>query len=888
MKKFLSVLNDKSRSVQERIFILLAVVGLAGLFILTINGFIMGESIVALIFMGICFFVFLALTVYTVTHGNVMLVAPIMSIIVSCVLVPSIFFTGGGVYGGSPLWFIFCALFTSLILKGRLKYILLTVNLTVAGVCYYVSYHFPSTVYVHDRRMAYQDSYTSLFAICVMVSIMVSFTIYSLSREMQRTEQQKEEIDTLNKAQNRFFSSMSHEIRTPINTIIGLNEMILREDISEEVREDAENISSASRILLTLINDILDMSKIESGQMSLTIAEYSIGGMLSDIVGMMWIKAKEKNLDFHVNVDPGLPAVLSGDEVRLKQILINVLSNAVKYTTAGSVTLSVDYKEKDERHGLVTFTVSDTGIGIKKENIPHLFSAFKRMDEEKNRYIEGTGLGLSIVRELVDLMQGNVKVNSIYTKGTTFIIEIPQEVSGTTTVGVLDLEKRHSKGFYEKYKRSFEAPDARILAVDDNPMNLTVVKKLLRDTKVRIDTAENAAEALQMTLENSYHLILMDHLMPEIDGIECMRLIKEQPGGLSKKSCFIVLTANAGSENERLYSKAGFDGYLLKPVSGADLEVALSSHLPKDLILMDEEGFTEEKNTETDSFTTLNRQSVIITTESVCDLPEEFLKSRNIPVVPYHVVTENGDFFDGIEADSRGLVDFMKEGDGPARSLAPSVVEYEDFFASCLLRANNIVHITMTGILGKGYGRAVIAAEAFGNVRVVDCGTLSSGMGLSVLEADRMVREGFGAEEIVNRLSEVNSRIHTTFVVGDTGYLTKVGLMDHVTNRIAKSFYVHPQVVVRKGRISPARLFFGGKERVWDRYIGTILKNSERMDKTRLFVTYVGLSGDETAEIERLIKKYAEFRDIIFMKASSAISVNCGPGSFGLIYMDKE
>ncbi len=886
MKRFLALLNDDSSPVRDRIFILLASVSLIGLLVLTVNGFIIGESAASLIIMTVCFFLFLGLTVFGVKYRYLNIMAPLMAIITSCVLVPFIFFTGGGVCGGSPLWFIFAALLISLVLTGTLKIVLLALNLIVAGICYIVGYLYPELVSVHDRETAYQDSYTSIFAICIMVSVMISFTVYSLNREMKRTEDQKEEIDSLNKSQNRFFSSMSHEIRTPINTIIGLNEMILREDISEEVRDDAENINSASKILLTLINDILDMSKIESGQMTLTKLEYSTGGMLSDIVGMIWVKAKEKNLDFHISVDPSLPAILIGDEVRLKQILINVLSNSVKYTASGSVTLSVGFRKTSNKTGIVSYTISDTGIGIKRENIPHLFSAFKRMDEERNRHIEGTGLGLSIVRQLVDLMNGNVTVNSIYTKGATFIIEIPQEISGSAAVGALDLEKGRSRGFNEKYIRKFEAPDARILAVDDNPMNLTVVSKLLRETKVQVETAISASEALKLTQENSYDLIFMDHLMPQTDGIECMRQIKEQPGGMSKSAKFIVLTANAGSENEILYSKAGFDGYLLKPVSGAALEDMLILQLPKDLVYIEEGGFSEDREKDRDIVTMLNRVNVLVTTESCCDLPAEFLKSRNIPVIPYHLITESGDFYDGIEAGGRGLVDFMTEGEGSARTLAPNMQEYEDFFASCLLRANNIIHITMSRSVSKSYERAIIAAESFGNVKVVDSGSVSSGLGLAVLEADKMIRNGLTPDEIVHDLSNAVNRIRVSFMVDDTKYLTRAGLISSTVNRLVHSFYIRPMLVMRKGRMVTGTLFLGGTERVWERYIRSVFRNPERIDRSELYVTYVGLPAEALAEIEKTIKKYIEFREIVFKKASSAISANCGPGTFGLIFRE--
>lgn len=228
---------------------------------------------------------------------------------------------------------------------------------------------------------------------------------------------------------------MSHEIRTPINTIIGLNEIILREDISEEAAENARNIQGASKLLLSLINDILDISKIKSGKMEVINVSYETGALFSEIVNMIWIKAKEKGLEFKLHVDSSIPSMLCGDEVRIKQILINLLNNAVKYTSEGSVTLSVRCERLSVNKVRVWYSVEDTGQGVKKENIPYIFNAFRRVDEERNRYIEGTGLGLSIVQQLVELMGGGISLNSVYSKGSTFIVTLDQDIIDNRELG---------------------------------------------------------------------------------------------------------------------------------------------------------------------------------------------------------------------------------------------------------------------------------------------------------------------------------------------------------------------------------------------------------------------------------------------------------------------
>ncbi|MBQ3966979.1 MAG: response regulator, partial [Treponema sp.] len=279
-------------------------------------------------------------------------------------------------------------------------------------------------------------------------------------------------------------------------------------------------------------------------------------------------------------------------------VLINILNNAIKYTTEGSVTFSIQCKKVNMNRVQVTYTISDTGIGIKKENIPYLFDAFKRIDQTKNRYIEGTGLGLAIVKQLVTLMGGEISVNSIYTKGSTFVITLEQDIMNNSSIGELNLEARHIMNNREQYRQIFEAPDAIVLIVDDNETNLMVAEKLLRDTEIRTDTALSGKEALEKSLVTRYDAILMDHLMPEMDGIECLHAIRSQTGGLNKETPIIALTANAGSDSQVLYRKEGFDGYLAKPINGLLLEAALLKVLPKDLVTISDASGAEHNDSQ--------------------------------------------------------------------------------------------------------------------------------------------------------------------------------------------------------------------------------------------------------------------------------------------------
>ncbi len=887
LKKWISGLFDQKKDAQERMLILLTLVAMSALFIIMIVGIIIGESMKDIVTMGVAFVVFGIIAFIAFHFNKVQLCATIVAALLIFIVLPVTFITGGGINGGSPLWFLFCTVFTCMIITGRRRWFLTGANIVMIIICYFIQYLHPELITMHDEEMAFQDSLISIVLVCLLICFLIEFEVRILREAYMRSEQQRKEIDELSKSQNTFFSSMSHEIRTPINTIIGLNEMILREDISEEVMEDATNVRSASKILLHLINDILDMSKIESGKMELTPVNYNMGDMISEIVGMFWMRAKEKGLSFHTDIDPKLPTDLVGDEVRIKQILINILNNAIKYTSEGSVTLAIQYKELQDKKGMVTFTVTDTGIGIKKESIPHLFNAFKRVDTTENRYIEGTGLGLAIVKQLVELMGGEINVNSVYTKGSTFIIDIPQEVVGDSVAGErhYDSDMKESKYRRTQYKKRFDAPDAKLLVVDDNVSNLMVVTKLLRDTGIQIDTAESGAEALEKTVVKEYHLIFMDHMMPEMDGIECLHKIKEQVGGMSRAAKIVALTANAGSENKQLYASAGFDGYMVKPISGEELERECIRLLPKDLVhsIYSDDRIVEESMSWLKEHE--RKEEIIISTDSVADISQELIDKYKIAVIPHKISTDEGIFTDGHEIEAQGLVAYMEDGDKEVRNVAPSVEEYEAFFAGILTKAHNIIHISISeNVAHSGCPMAKEAAEAFDNVTVIDSGHLSSGQGLMVLEACRFVKEGMSAEKIKKTLESRQKSYSTSFVVSSLKYMARNGQVDNWINVISNAIMMRPVLRMKNGKITVGRIFFGAEENSWIKYIDRELKFSQRIDKSLLFVTYVGMRQKDLDMIEEEINKRVKFEKIIFQKASPVIALNCGPGTFGLLY----
>lgn len=887
LKKYFEPIMDHMVDLQERMFRLIAGIGVMALILMLICKLFTGENFINLLMLTVCITCIVIVGVISIKKKKVNTGAIIVAILL-LILLPVNFFTAGGMYGGAPLWFVFVFVYISLILYRLQRLICLLSCAFITIFCNYITFHYPTYVTQHTLSVAYLDSTMSIILVGALTSVMILFQKRIYQEENKISIRQKKEIEELSKAENHFFSSMSHEIRTPINTIIGLNEMILREDISDEVAENAKNIQGASKMLLTLINDILDLSKIESGKMDIVNIPYETGAFFSDIINMIWIKAKQKGLEFHLDIDSSIPSMLCGDEVRIKQILINMLNNSVKYTSGGSVTLSVRCEKMMFNRVRVHYCVKDTGQGIKKEDIPYLFNAFKRVDEKKNRHIEGTGLGLSIVKQLVDLMGGEISVNSVYTKGSTFLVTLEQEVIAQRELGTFTLESRIKTGNKTVYKQSFEAPKAHILIVDDNEMNLVVAAKLLSDTKLQIDTALSASDCLKLTQNKHYDGILMDHLMPEMDGIECLHAIRTQSGGMCQKTPMIALTANAGSDNQLLYKKEGFQGYLAKPVSGALLEAAVLNILPKELVILSENVKPSEIGKDVLMFDQRQRVPLLITTDSVCDLPANLLEKLEISVCPYYVCTESGRFLDGIELETDALLAYLLNGNHSGASEPPEVTDYESFFAQKLTQARNILHITMARNASKGYEYAKEAAKAFENVTVVESGHLSSGMGLAVLYAASLAREMIPVEDIVKRLREFQNRIETSFIMNNTQMLYRGGRISKTVHTLCDALLMHPMITLRKSKMTVGGILIGNFSYVKKNYIHRQLRNIKNIDKDILFLTYAGMEEESLAEIQVMIEEICHFEKIYVQKASSSIASNCGPGSFGLLFLRKR
>ncbi len=878
---------DPSKSLKDKCFVMFAFCIDLSIIANVISEIVIRESVYVILGTIAGGLLYVVYVIYELTHDHFYRARVISAVLLAFVLMPLMFFRNGGIYAGVPIAMLVGGFFIITLLEGRLQRILCSLNGVLVITCIIVSYYHPELVTGYSIRLNFFNLILQFVLAAFQLTIMTAFQTNLIRRESELAEKRTKDLEEMNRSQNRFFSSMSHEIRTPINTVLGMNELILRqEDASEEIRKDARNIQGAGKLLLALINDILDVSKIEAGKMDIVPVNYNVSSLLSEIVNMIWLKAEEKGLKFNVDIDPEVPEILFGDEVRIKQILINLLNNAVKYTREGSISLHMECEFPDTGEALLKVNVSDTGMGIKPEALPHLFDTFQRVDEEKNRHIEGTGLGLSIVKQLVELMDGEITVNSVYSEGSTFAVTLKQGVSSDKRIGEMNITGMGSMSGTEKFEHSFHAPDARILIVDDNEMNLQVEKKLLDGTDMTIDLAMSGQEALTLTLQYRYDVIFMDHLMPEMDGIVCYEKIREQKGGMNTSAPIIVLTANAGGENIELYNNTGFDGYLVKPVSGIQLEDMLLTHLPAEKVIGNrrEEMVASSLNTATRY---AKKKPVVVATSTMSDIPQYVLRELNINVIPYKVITDEGVFYDTVDIDSEELVRYMRDETKLVLSEPPTEDELTAFFSSELKRAHHLIYITLITGSSREYGRAVNAAKSFDNVTVINSECLSSGTGIMVMIAGRLAQQNIPVDKIIAEIQEIKQLIRTSFVTKSTDIMARRERISPFMNSLLNALWLRPMLRTKNDKLGVGRFLFGSEKRCYEKYIKYALPSNIAPDKSFAFITYAGMEEEDLLWIEEKTNERFKFDHIIFQKASAGIASNCGEGTFGILYMVK-
>ena len=421
---------------------------------------------------------------------------------------------------------------------------------------------------------------TADMSFAIMAMVLYSIDLVNTNRAAEASIRAMAKSD----AKSDFLSNMSHEIKTPLNSVLGMNEMVLRECDDPKIIGYSENIKSSGNTLLGLINDILDFSKIEAGKIEIIPAEYDLSSVIHDLVNLIQIKTDAKGLELKLDIDGSTPKMLKGDEIRIKQIITNILTNAAKYTEKGSITFKLTCKDIDRDHdkAIIRVSVIDTGIGIKPEDMEKLFAKFERIEEKRNMHIEGTGLGMSITQSLLDMMGSELEVESVYGEGSTFSFDLEQEVLAWDPLGDYEASYKDRMKKSKKYKVKLHAPEAKALVVDDNKVNLTVFKSLIKDTLIQTDIAKSGDECLARTAEKTYDIIFLDHMMPGKNGPETLQELKSQESNPNKDTPVICLTANAISGAREQYISAGFTDYLTKPIPPDKLEDMLIEHLPKD------------------------------------------------------------------------------------------------------------------------------------------------------------------------------------------------------------------------------------------------------------------------------------------------------------------
>ena len=808
----------------------------------------------------------------------------------NCVIIPVSYvkLRSTGMASGVPSWFILGFVSLFFLVWGKKLVIGGICTIISDIVCIYITFAYPVDKSVETSvTMRNVNIIISAALTMILLGLFMFINISLYEYQHKRYEKQQEKLVSAMNTQSRFLANMSHEIRTPINTIIGLNEMTLREEnISDEVVENSCNIQSASKMLLSLINDILDLSKIEAGKMEVVPGRYETSIMISEIVNTTWVRAHEKELEFRVNVSPTMPTMLYGDEIRIKQILNNILSNAIKYTKKGSVTLLIDGEQTGVDSFMLKMSVIDTGMGIRKDDMKNLFTSFKRVDESNTKGIEGTGLGLSICSQLVELMGGKITVDSIYQKGSTFTVTIPQKIISVVPIGNIDYNKMH-KHTRTSYKTRFEASSAKVLVVDDNDMNLLVAKKLLRDTKVQLSLAKSGKECLELTAKNNYDVIFMDHIMPEMDGEKTLDMVRNQENGFCKRTPVVALTANAMSGAEEKYRKMGFNDYLAKPISGMFIDAMLLRYLPEDKIdyIMNDDD-TEGEAGIMNILGQKKKQKIIISAENVIDIPDYLVRQLGIRMLHYYVNTDHGHFEDMVEIHTDSLLSYIQRGER-VKSEPPTVEAYEDYFGSLLEEADDVIHINIAAGSGNGYEHASQAASGFSHVHVYDSGHLSSGTGLMVMQAAKMALQGDSYDNILEELDDMQQKVRTSFVLASSDQLYRSGLLNKYIWRLSKVLDFHPVLALRWKKIIPCAVFFGNMDSVYRKYIRLQMKSLHNINDRILFITTAGCSKETKDMIVNEVKKYINFDTVYIQEASAAITSNCGKGCMGLIFMMK-
>lgn len=586
--RFMDRFFDESLELKAKLSNLIMLCTVAGCFLAFILAIFINQDIYASITIFAAFAVVSTCLYLAAWRKKDKLASLLVVLLINEVVFPIMFVVCGGIRSGMVCWLMVGLIFPFLVLEGSKSVIIFLVSFLTLGSMYVLEYKnlLPFKVATLSHFGWVEDTIQSLALVAGVFGVIFKFQAVVYTKQADVLKKQEAELkesmlklEQASKAKSDFLANMSHEIRTPINAIMGMNEIVLRDCKDQEVIQNSLNIQSAANNLLSIVNDILDFSKIEAGRLEIIPADYMLSSLLVDCYNTVSMRAFNKGLSFRITNDKDIPENLHGDEFRIRQVVTNLLTNAVKYTKEGFVELNVKYERLDEESILLKFAVIDSGVGISEENRKLLFNSFQRIDEKNNRSIEGTGLGLTISSRLTNQMGGQITVESEEGKGSVFTACIPQKVIGRDIIG--DFAGRYNE--YQNPKKTdenevFTAPGKRILVVDDVKMNLNVIKGLLKKSQMEIATALSGREMLELSKGTKYDIIFLDHMMPEMDGIEAFHELKKL-NNINVDTPVIVLTANAILGAEEQYIAEGFNDYLSKPVHGKDLEAMIKKYL---------------------------------------------------------------------------------------------------------------------------------------------------------------------------------------------------------------------------------------------------------------------------------------------------------------------
>ncbi len=883
-KKLVQFVHGKDCELRERMLRSIILVGAVAtvvaiteiFLVMEVNAWLLTMLFLLLLVMGFSFLV-------TFKYRKYDLAAVLLGVIIATMVMPFMFIMSGAIESGASVWLVLGILYIFVMFSGKKLIFFSALCIVSYAATYWVTYAYPDIIIpMPSRGVAYFDAFFSVLAVGAVAGAILKAHMLVFENEHKLTIKQQEKIEQASNSKNVFFANVSHEIRSPINAIIGLNEMILRENPTGATREYAKDIELASKMLLNQVNDILDFSQIEMQKMHIIPMEYQTKELFQELAELVRVQLEKKKLDFYMDIDPNLPSALYGDEKRLRQVFLNILDNAVKYTEEGSVTLTVQKEDVDDSEIVLKVKIADTGIGIRKEDMEYIYDSFNRIDEKKNMQVAGSGLGLAITKQLVGLMDGEITIDSIYTKGTIFTVILKQKIVDVKPVGTIDSIKNEPG---EIYRPSFEAVEARVLIVDDNKMNSMVASRLLADTKVQIDVANSGMECLEMTKKKYYHVILLDSMMPVMSGTETLKELRNQENGLCRDSAVIALTGNALSGSRETLLDMGFDSYVEKPVQGRILEKEILKFLPGDIIeYRENQSIEAETDSQIQRITGKKRKRVCITADCACDLPEELLEKYDIKLMYLYVKTPHGRFADTREINSDSLMEYMTKENTTAFADRVTVEEYEEFFAEVLTQAESVVHLALASKCGRSYGTSVLAAKGFDHVHVIDSEQLSGGQGLVVLHAAKMALEGKKASEICESIDKMKGRVRMKFIMPGAEIFYHNGRVNAFPAKICSMLKLHPLGEVRQSKAMLVGILGGSLESAWRKGIRWHLRKKWRIDKDVVFITHVSLSVKQQEMVVDEVLKCIPFKQVIIEKASFTTACNAGLETIGIAY----